>query len=86
MLFASLEFILFLPIVFCLCWFVFQKNLNAQNLLGLLSSYVFNSKVEMSERTGKILLKEVSKTQMVDKIVHGVYERKIKLIEEDEID
>ena len=36
-------------------------------------------------KESKILLK-VSKTQMVDKIVHGVYERKIELIEEDEID
>ena len=40
----------------------------------------------MSERTGKILLKEVSKTQVVDKTVHGVYEKKIELIEENEID
>ena len=47
---------------------------------------VFNSKFEMSERTGKIWLKEVSKTQMVDKIAHGVYEKKLKLIEENEID
>ena len=47
---------------------------------------VFNSKFEMSERTGKIWLKEVSRTQMVDKIAHGVYEKKLKLIEENEID
>ena len=47
---------------------------------------VFNSKFEMSERTGKVWLKEVSRTQMVDKIAHGVYEKKLKLIEENEID
>ena len=41
MLFNSIEFIIFLPIVFCLYWFVFQKNLRAQNLLLLISSYVF---------------------------------------------
>ena len=41
MLFNSLEFLLFLPTVFCLYWFVFQKNLRVQNLLLLISSYVF---------------------------------------------
>jgi len=40
-LFNSLEFLLFLPTVFCLYWFVFQKNLRVQNLLLLISSYVF---------------------------------------------
>ncbi len=41
MLFNSLEFALFLPIVFVLYWFVFQKKLGAQNLMLLLVSYVF---------------------------------------------
>ena len=41
MLFNSLEFIIFLPTVFFLYWFVFQKNLKVQNLLLLISSYVF---------------------------------------------
>ena len=41
MLFNSLEFLVFFPIVFCLYWFVFQKNLKVQNLLLLISSYVF---------------------------------------------
>ena len=41
MLFNSLEFLLFLPSVFCLYWFVFQKNLKIQNLLLLISSYIF---------------------------------------------
>ena len=41
MLFNSLEFIIFLPTVFCLYWFVFQKNLKIQNSLLLVSSYVF---------------------------------------------
>jgi alginate O-acetyltransferase complex protein AlgI len=43
MLFNSLEFLIFLPTVFLLYWFVFQKNLRAQNLLLLISSYVFYS-------------------------------------------
>lgn len=41
MLFNSLEFFLFLPIVFVLYWFVFNKNLKHQNLLILFSSYIF---------------------------------------------
>jgi D-alanyl-lipoteichoic acid acyltransferase DltB (MBOAT superfamily) len=41
MLFNSLDFALFLPIVFALYWFVFQKNLKAQNALIFMASYVF---------------------------------------------
>lgn len=41
MLFNSLEYILFLPIVFSLYWFVFKKSLKLQNLFILISSYVF---------------------------------------------
>ena len=41
MLFNSLEFLMFLPTVFLLYWFVFQKNHRAQNLLLLTSSYIF---------------------------------------------
>ena len=41
MLFNSIEFLLFIPIVFSLYWFVFNKNLKSQNLLILVSSYVF---------------------------------------------
>ena len=41
MLFNSIEFLLFLPIVFVLNWFVFNTNLKAQNSLILISSYVF---------------------------------------------
>ena len=41
MLFNSLEFLIFLPTVFLLYWFFFQKNLRVQNLLLLISSYVF---------------------------------------------
>ena len=41
MLFNSIEFLLFLPVVFVLYWFVFDKKLKYQNLLILVSSYVF---------------------------------------------
>ena len=41
MLFNSIEFLFFLPTVFVLYWFVFNKNLKIQNSLILLSSYVF---------------------------------------------
>lgn len=41
MLFNSLDFAIFLPIVFVLYWFVTQKNLKMQNALIVLASYVF---------------------------------------------
>ena len=41
MLFNSIEFLLFLPTIFILYWFVFNKNLKYQNTLILVSSYVF---------------------------------------------
>ncbi len=41
MLFNSIDFAIFLPTVFLLYWFVTNKNLKAQNLLLLISSYVF---------------------------------------------
>jgi len=41
MLFNSLDFALFLPIVFVLYWFVFRKSLKAQNLFIVVVSYVF---------------------------------------------
>lgn len=41
MLFNSLDFAVFLPIVFMLYWFVFQKSLKAQNALVFVASYVF---------------------------------------------
>jgi len=41
MLFNSIEFLLFLPIVFVLYWFVFNKSLRIQNILILVSSYLF---------------------------------------------
>jgi alginate O-acetyltransferase complex protein AlgI len=43
MLFNSIEFAIFLPIVFLLYWFVVNKNLKAQNILLLLASYFFYS-------------------------------------------
>ena len=41
MLFNSIEFLVFLPTVFILYWFVFNKKLKVQNLIILVSSYVF---------------------------------------------
>ena len=41
MLFNSLDFAIFLPLVFLLYWFVINKNLTFQNLLLVVSSYVF---------------------------------------------
>lgn len=41
MLFNSIDFAIFLPIIFVLYWFVFQKNLKLQNFLIVVASYVF---------------------------------------------
>ena len=41
MLFHSLDFAIFLPVVFSLYWFVTSKNLNLQNTLIVASSYIF---------------------------------------------
>lgn len=41
MLFNSIDFALFLPVVFALYWFVAQRNLKTQNLLIVAASYVF---------------------------------------------
>ena len=41
MLFNSISFALFLPVVFILYWFVANRNLKFQNLLLLASSYFF---------------------------------------------
>jgi alginate O-acetyltransferase complex protein AlgI len=41
MLFNSIEFLLFLPIVFVLYWFVFNKQLTHQNFLLVIAGYFF---------------------------------------------
>jgi alginate O-acetyltransferase complex protein AlgI len=41
MLFNSLDFAIFLPIVFILYWFITQRNLTLQNALIVIASYVF---------------------------------------------
>lgn len=41
MLFNSIEFALFLPVVFIFYWFVFNSNLKAQNAFLLIVSYIF---------------------------------------------
>jgi D-alanyl-lipoteichoic acid acyltransferase DltB (MBOAT superfamily) len=41
MLFNSYSYLLFLPVVFILYWFVFKNNVKKQNLLLLLASYIF---------------------------------------------
>ncbi len=41
MLFNSIDFAIFLPIVFFLYWFVTNKNLRVQNVLLVVASYIF---------------------------------------------
>ena len=41
MLFNSIEYAIFLPVVFILYWFIFNKKIRSQNLLLLFCSYLF---------------------------------------------
>jgi D-alanyl-lipoteichoic acid acyltransferase DltB (MBOAT superfamily) len=41
MLFNSIDFAIFLPIVFILYWFVTNRNLKLQNFLIVVSSFIF---------------------------------------------
>src|SRR5688572_1219605 len=41
MLFNSIDYAIFLPVVFILYWFIANKNLKLQNLLLLVASYFF---------------------------------------------
>ena len=41
MFFNSIDFAIFLPIIFILYWFVINKNLKLQNLLIVIASYFF---------------------------------------------
>lgn len=41
MLFNSIQFLLFLPLVFCLYWFALNRSLRLQNLFVVVASYVF---------------------------------------------
>lgn len=41
MFFNSIDFAIFLPIVFILYWFIFKNNLKLQNLLIVIASYIF---------------------------------------------
>lgn len=41
MLFNSIEYLLFLPIVFVLYWFVFSSKVSYQNVLVIIASYIF---------------------------------------------
>jgi len=41
MLFNSIEFVLFLPIVFFLYWFVANRSVSGRNILVIIASYVF---------------------------------------------
>ena len=41
MLFNSIEFAVFLPVVFLLYWFAFNRNVKWQNSFVVVASYVF---------------------------------------------
>ena len=41
MIFNSIDFVIFLPIVFLLYWFVFNRTIRLQNAFVVLASYIF---------------------------------------------
>ena len=41
MLFNSIEFLIYLPVVFLLYWFVFNRKIKLQNLFIVIVSYLF---------------------------------------------
>ncbi len=41
MLFNSFDFAVFLPVVYLLYWFIFNKNIKARNIFLLVVSYIF---------------------------------------------
>ncbi|MDR1594033.1 MAG: MBOAT family protein [Prevotellaceae bacterium] len=41
MIFNSIDFAIFLPVVFALYWFVFQRNIRIQNFFLVVASYIF---------------------------------------------
>lgn len=41
MLFNSIEFLIFLPVVFVAYWLIFKKNTQSQNILIIIASYIF---------------------------------------------
>ncbi|MBT4339801.1 MAG: MBOAT family protein [Bacteroidetes bacterium] len=75
MLFNSLEFLVFFPIVFLLYWHVFKNNLRIQNVLLLLASYVFYGwwdwrflgLIILSSITDYILGQEIFKSQTIQR-------------------
>jgi alginate O-acetyltransferase complex protein AlgI len=52
MVFGTLDFAIFLPVVFGLYWTVFAKRLRAQNAFLVLASYVFYGWWDWLSRNG----------------------------------
>ena len=76
MLFNSLEFTIFLPIVFYLYWFVFSKKLYFQNIILLLSSYIFYSWWDW--RFLSLLLSSTIVDYFIGKRIYSCKKRKFK--------
>jgi hypothetical protein len=78
MLFNSLEFALFLPIVNILYWFVANKNLSAQNLLinnkSISESVLFNASVSWANLKDIIDIYQIYKNEnkLPKKILVGI--------------
>ncbi len=76
MLFNSLEFIIFLPIVFYLYWFIFSKKILFQNLVLLISSYIFYSWWDW--RFLSLLFSSTIMDYFVGQRIHSCKKKKLK--------
>lgn len=60
MLFNSIEFLLFLPIVLALYWFGTRRNIRVQNILLVLASYFFSHQLMYTFAEAKKYWKNVN--------------------------
>ncbi|MEO0640203.1 MAG: MBOAT family protein, partial [Bacteroidota bacterium] len=79
MLFNSFEFAFFLPTVFLLYWFVFNRNLNLQNLLLVVVSYIFYGWWDW-RFLSLLLVSSVADFYLGKTMHHSTDERKRKLL------
>ena len=83
MLFNSTDFFIFLPTVFCLYWFVFQKKLKLQNLLLLISSYVFLRLVGLLEIFLYLIFSSTIVDYFVGLKIHDINDKNKKVVSVD---
>jgi D-alanyl-lipoteichoic acid acyltransferase DltB (MBOAT superfamily) len=76
MIFNSIEFFIFLPIVFLLYWFVFKKSVKAQNIFILLASYLFYGWWDW--RFLSLIFLSTTVDYLIALKIHGTAEQKVR--------